>query len=248
MVWRGFSHPPPTRTPEPKASKSPTRRHGRAFYLHHDAFDTTGYSALSFWVDGGTVTGRNIQVQAIIGSASQAAVNLSSYVTVTAGTWKQVTIPLADLKVANTGNFTGFWLQDISGGPQPDFYLDDVTLVANPPPSVVHLAVNNSSTVRTVDSRMLGLNAAVWDNQFNTATTTSQLQALGTKVLRFPGGSLSDTYHWKSNTTDGQTFQWATSFDSFAKIARSVGSQAFVTVNYGSGTPQEARGLGDLLQ
>ena len=212
----------------------------QGFYLHHDPFDTTGFSTLSFWINGGTVTGRNIQVQAIIGGTAQTALNLSAYATITAGIWKQVNIPLADLRIANTANVTGFWLQDISGGPQAEFYVDDMTLIANPPPSVVYLAVNSGAPVRTVDSRMFGLNAAVWDNQFNTTNTANQLLALGTKVLRFPGGSLSDTYHWKTNMTDGQTFQWATSFDSFAKIAKSVGSQAFITVNYGSGTSQEA--------
>src|SRR5262249_25635035 len=33
---------------------------------------------------------------------------------------------------------------------------------------------------------------------------------------------------------------WATGFDQFANIAVPQGSQAFITANYGSGTPQEA--------
>lgn len=212
----------------------------QALYLHHDPIDTSGYSALTFWVNGGAVNGRTINLQGIIGSTSQASIPLSSYVVIAANTWKKVTIPLNDLHIANNSNVTGFWLQDGTGQAQADFYVDDIALVANPPPAVVHLTANASQTVRTVDSRIFGLNAAVWDNQFNTSNTISQLKSLGTKILRFPGGSLSDTYHWKTNMTDGQNFQWATSFDSFANVAKTVGSQAFVTVNYGSGTPQEA--------
>ena len=212
----------------------------QALYLHHDSFDTTGYSALTFWVNGGADNNRTINLQGIIGGASQAPIPLSSYVSIAAGTWKKVTIPLNDLHIANNPNVTGFWLQDGSGHSQPDFYIDDMALVANPPPSLVRLTANAAQTVRTVDSRIFGLNAAVWDNQFNTSNTVLQLKSLGTKILRFPGGSLSDTYHWKTNMTDGQNFQWATNFDSFAKVAGAVGSQAFITVNYGSGTPQEA--------
>ena len=212
----------------------------QALYLHHDSFDTTGYSALTFWVNGGADNNRTINLQGIIGGASQASIPLSSYVSIAAGTWKKVTIPLNDLHIANNPNVTGFWLQDGSGHSQPDFYIDDMALVANPPPSLVRLTANAAQTVRTVDSRIFGLNAAVWDNQFNTSNTVLQLKSLGTKILRFPGGSLSDTYHWKTNMTDGQNFQWATNFDSFAKVAGAVGSQAFITVNYGSGTPQEA--------
>ena len=40
--------------------------------------------------------------------------------------------------------------------------------------------------------------------------------------------------------SDGQTFHWATNFDAFANIAKSTQAQVFITVNYGTGTPQEA--------
>ncbi len=63
---------------------------------------------------------------------------------------------------------------------------------------------------------------------------------MGDQALRFPGGSLSDDYHWATNTTNGNTWQWATSFDNFAQVATTIGAQVFVTANYGSGTPAEA--------
>jgi hypothetical protein len=87
---------------------------------------------------------------------------------------------------------------------------------------------------------LFGLNAAVWDNQFNTATTVSLLSANRTRVLRFPGGSLSDEYHWQTNTTLNNTWTWATDFDAFANVALMLNAQAIITANYGTGTPQEA--------
>src|SRR5439155_21053530 len=54
------------------------------------------------------------------------------------------------------------------------------------------------------------------------------------------GGSRSDAYHWQTNTSEGQTFQWATKIDAFANIALATGANVFITANYGSGSPQEA--------
>ena len=97
-----------------------------------------------------------------------------------------------------------------------------------------------SQTIRTIDARHFGVNAAVWDAAFDSTTTISLLTEMGNQTLRFPGGSLSDDYHWQSNTTGSNTWQWATSFDQFAHVATTTAARVFVTVNYGSGTPAEA--------
>src|SRR5204863_5315351 len=62
------------------------------------------------------------------------------------------------------------------------------------------------------------------------------------RALRFPGGSLSDEYHWSSGTSSTNQWKWATSFSNFAHIATNLGAEAFITVNYGTGTPAEAAG------
>ncbi len=134
----------------------------------------------------------------------------------------------------------GFWIQDRSGTTKPAFYVDDISLTAVPPPSVVNVTVNAAQTIRTIDRRHFGANAAVWDAVFDTATTISLLTEMGNQTLRFPGGSLSDEYHWQSNTTGSNTWQWATSFDEFAHVATATAAQVFITVNYGSGSPTEA--------
>jgi hypothetical protein len=91
-----------------------------------------------------------------------------------------------------------------------------------------------------VDSRLFALNTAVWDSEVNTDATRTLLGAAGIRTLRFPGGSTSDTYHWQTNKSDGNSFMWATSFDAFAKVAIPLNAQVFITINYGSGTVQEA--------
>ncbi len=214
----------------------------QGFYLHNAGFTGSLYTALNFWINGGAANGRNISVSAFDNSNAQSGVPLNNYLPggVQANTWKLVSIPLADLHVANSTSVTGFWLQDNSGGSQPAYYVDDITFLGANTPVNVNVSVNAASVVRTVDSRMFGANAAIWDDKFNTSQTTSLLSDAGTGILRFPGGSASDGYHWQTNSGAGNSGTWANSFDSFANVARAVNSQVFITTNYGSGTAQEA--------
>src|SRR5438874_12799823 len=39
-----------------------------AIYIHHDAFDSTPYSNLTFWINGGPAGGQQLRIQAILGS------------------------------------------------------------------------------------------------------------------------------------------------------------------------------------
>jgi alpha-N-arabinofuranosidase len=107
----------------------------------------------------------------------------------------------------------------------------------------VAITVDASQTVRTVDERVFGANSVIWDPQAASTQTISLLQAAGLRTVRVPGGSLSDEYHWAKNTTLANTWTWASHFGSFARLLTGLNAQAFVTVNYGTGTPQEAAAL-----
>ncbi len=215
----------------------------QGFYLRHTAFDSAHYTALSFWINGGGSPGRSINVAAQINDASQSSVSVNTYIEggeVAASEWRKVAIPLSALGVSNTDRLNGFWLQDSSGSAQPSFYVDDISLAAAPPPSLININVDANIVKRTVDGRVFGVAAAIWDSEFATPATISLLDANRTRITRFPGGSLSDNYHWRTNTTDNNTWQWATDFDEFAGVAQAINAQAFITVNYGTGTAQEA--------
>jgi len=209
----------------------------QALYLHHDAFDSSLYTNLVFWIDGGSTGGQLLQVQATLNGTAQTIVTLPP---LAADIWHQVTIALSSLGVQNQPNLDGFWIQDRSGTTQPTFFVDTISFTAQPPPSVVNVTVSATEAVRVVDARHFGVNTAVWDSILDTSATTDLLTGMGAGALRFPGGSLSDDYHWATNTTDSNTSPWATSFDMFAQVATTIGAQAFVTANYGSGTPAEA--------
>ena len=107
----------------------------------------------------------------------------------------------------------------------------------------VNLTVNANQTIRTVDERVFGVNAVMWDPQAGSAQTITMVQNAGIRTIRVPGGSLSDEYHWRVNKALANTWTWATGFNGFINLITSAGVQPMVTVNYGSGTPEEAAGL-----
>lgn len=214
----------------------------QALYLHHTALDSTGYRNLIFWINGGSgasAGGQRLQVQATLNGQPQAACTLPP---LTADTWQQISIPLSSLGVANQASFDGFWIQDVTGTAQPSFWVDDVALSTVPPPSTIRLDVDAANVLRTIDGRLYGLNTAVWDQQFSSAATGQYLAAMGTTTLRFPGGSMANDYDWSTGRSvkNGGAFQWVANFATFARVAKARGAQAYLCVNYGSGTPEQA--------
>ncbi len=209
---------------------------GGGLSLHHADIDTQSYQSLTFWINGGPVGGQLLALNIERDSGTQPALALSPLV---ANTWQKVTIPLAAIGAANILDLNRLTFQ-ASGGSAATFYLDDIRLDLAPPPSVVNVSVDGKRKIREVDARLFGLNTAIWDSAFNTPTTAGLLNEADNQALRFPGGSASDVYHWQTNMSDGQTSQWATNFDAFANIAKATQAQVFITVNYGTGTPQEA--------
>jgi hypothetical protein len=208
-----------------------------ALYLQHAALPTDAYSSLEFWLHGGATGGQTLKVIALRGDVAQPPVVIGPLVP---GEWQEFSIPLAQLGVANVPDLTAIWLQEHSGTTQPTFFVDDVSLEFAPPPSLVNVAVVPSAPIRKVDRRMFGLNAAVWDGAYASPNTQALLTELNNQALRFPGGSLSDVYHWETNRSEGQTFDWATNFDEFVAIAAATRAAVYITANYGTGTPEEA--------
>src|SRR4051812_1070891 len=78
--------------------------------------------------------------------------------------------------------------------------------------ATANVNVDFAHTVRTVDARTFAINTAVWDGTFAANSTAAAVESLHLSMFRFPGGSLSDAYHWKSNMSDGQNFRWASDF------------------------------------
>jgi hypothetical protein len=96
-----------------------------------------------------------------------------------------------------------------------------------------------------------GVHTSVYDNNFTPPGLAQKLKAAGVTALRYPGGSYSDIYHWKTHsaTAGANIYIHANAtFDNFmTKDLLPIAGQAVITVNYGSngagtggGDPAEA--------
>lgn len=207
---------------------------GGSLYLHCPDFNPSPYASVTFWINGGATGGQSIQIRGLIEGNAQTPFVIPA---LAANTWVQYSVPLSTLGVANTPNFSGLWFQIASGSTAPVFYVDDIQLTAAAAPATVNLTVNASQVIRAADARWFGVNLADWDNNLSTQFLPLQgtVQGAGVMALRWPGGSASDGYTW---STSGN----ARLNTNFYRIATNTGDQAFITVNYGSGTSNLAAG------
>jgi hypothetical protein len=202
----------------------------QAFYLHHSAFSTSGYTNLSFWIHGGVSGGQRLQVQALVNGTAQTAVVLPSLVP---NSWEQTNVSLASLGVASA-TIDGFWIQDVSGTTQPVYYVDDIALVGGlsptPTPSgTVNISVDVTLNRHPINLQIYGVAHA----------TTAQLQALNAPLNR-SGGNNTSRYNWRQNADNRgndyyfQSIPFANQAgevgDSFIQNSKNAGAQPMLTI------------------
>jgi Cellulose binding domain/Fibronectin type III domain len=107
------------------------------------------------------------------------------------------------------------------------------------PPDVT-VTVNARAALATVPDTGIGVNDAVWDSQLGTPAVSGLLADAGVRVLRYPGGSYGDIYHWQTHTAPGGFVAQNTDFDTFMASTQRIGAQPMIIANYGTGSPQEA--------
>ncbi len=203
--------------------------HGSYFEFKHEPLDTTIYTNLTFWVNGGTNGGQQFRVYTAPSSNGYKFTNGP----IAANTWQQITIPLSVLGAANETNLTDIFFETHPFATnQPLFYLDDVSLVAAPAPAVVHVSVNATNSMRTVDARLFGLNTGAYDGELDSTDTLSILNGMNIQTLRWPGGAYANTFHFNSSNLPAAS--------AFLNVVSNTQAQVFFTVNYATGDTNEA--------
>jgi hypothetical protein len=97
------------------------------------------------------------------------------------------------------------------------------------------ISVDTGTAVATVPSTAIGLNASTYDGKLTDAAVPGLVKAAGVGVMRFPGGTSSDSYDWKTNTDVLSGQRQASDFDQFMTMTGQAGSDPMITVNYGTG-------------
>ncbi len=124
------------------------------------------------------------------------------------------------------------------------------------------ITVNQSTTLATVTNQLLGMNLANWYDVVGNATPiNTAFGKAGIKAIRWPGGSWSDIWHWRTSPTNllpyncndpGPGTGWG-GYSPFADFVTSIAKggnyDLALTANYGSnatcnggGDPTEAAG------
>jgi hypothetical protein len=130
----------------------------------------------------------------------------------------------------------------LSPGQSATFGFDgDYNGTSNPIPAVSCTGPSEGSGSATLSGSLdpLGVNTASWDSNFPDAAIASSLSSASTGLIRYPGGSYADDYLWQPNTYKGTVDP--VDFAQYSKQVDAISNgQKFVTVNYGSDTPQDA--------
>jgi len=206
----------------------------QAVSFYHADFDTTSYTNLVFWINGGPQGGQVLQVQAQLGQVNTAYTYPISALP-SGSTWQQISIPLSALGIANAPNFDRFWVQMTASGTTNTYYVDDISLQSAPP---VQSGTNAPVSI-TVDAQAnrQAISPMIYGVAF---ATSNQLADLNFTMNR-SGGNAETRYNWQLNAhnhaadwyfesiDDGNATPGATA-DAFVANSEAGGAQPLITI------------------
>ncbi len=196
-------------------------------YLHPNAaYDTKTYDRISFWVNGGSAGGQRIVVVANGDTAH------SYPLTLQANAWTQVIIGFNQLGSPTT--LSDLYWQEATGGAQPVYYLDDITLLGGTVQPVA-LSVDVNANRHPISDDIYGMNFA----------DESLAAELRLPVSRW-GGNSTTRYNWKTSifntasdwffeniqqgTVNVSTLPSGSASDQFIDQNRRTGTRSIITV------------------
>jgi len=230
---RNFANTSPVNTGTYSISANEVAWQAISFY--HTDFDTSAYANLVFSINGGPAGGQVLQIQAQL---SQVGTGYTYPISAlpSSNTWRQITIPLTALGIANAPNFDRFWIQLTDSGTTNAYYVDDVYLqsgATNPPSTNANVTVQiDAAADRHAISPLI----------YGTAFASSNQLADLNFTLNRSGGNSETRYNWQLNAhnhaadwyfesigDDGPTTAGATA-DDFVSNSKNGGAQAMITI------------------
>lgn len=116
----------------------------------------------------------------------------------------------------------------------------------DPAGTVGQVTVNAAERLGPITRNQVGANLGVWYDTSRTGVSDT-IKATGARLLHWPGGTISDNYHWQTNSLCKNSYG-AADFDRFMDdVAIPIQAEVALTVNYGTnatcdggGDPAEA--------
>jgi len=213
-----------------------------ALYLHQSPADSTPFTNLTFWLNGGAAGGQVLSVTGTLNGANQTVFTLPA---LAANTWKQFTVSLAAMGVADSADFDGIWIWNDNGITIPIFYVDDIVLVAGPPPGpnpTNFIGVDAGTNRNPISPMIYGVASA----------TSNELLDLNFPMNRL-GGNEETTYNWQINAHGKGADYYFESYpdasatlgesaDSFVANSKAGGAQPLITLSMIGWTPKLGAG------
>ncbi len=117
------------------------------------------------------------------------------------------------------------------------------------------IQVDATQTGDVIDGRLWGTNLT---NESRTADRTvhnpefvEAARQMGVTIIRWPGGNNADSYDWKNHIRikPGRRIPWdgAISLPEIVAFCRDIGAELSITINFGTGTPEDAADLVEYL-
>jgi Glycoside hydrolase family 44 len=185
-----------------------------ALYLHQSPADSTPFTNLTFWLNGGASGGQVLSVTGTLNGGNQTVYTLPA---LAANTWTQFTVSLASMGVADSADFDGIWIWNDNGITIPTFYVDDIVLVAGPPPGpnpTNFIGVDVGTNRNPISPMIYGVASA----------TSNELLDLNFTMNRL-GGNEETTYNWQINAHGkGADYYFESYPDSSATLGESADS------------------------
>ncbi len=160
--------------------------YGGVYFGTNGALSASDYVSVRFWIHGGSAGGQQIAFKVIDGGNGNW--DHSVAVTPQANTWSQVTVNLTS--VDSPATIAGLVWQDSSNGPQPTFYIDNVSLIAAPSAPLA-LSVDVTANRHAISPYIYGMNFA----------DESLAAELHLPVRRY-GGNATTRYNWQNDTSN----------------------------------------------
>jgi len=88
-----------------------------------------------------------------------------------------------------------------------------------------------------ISPAIFGINAALWDGDLLKPETKTYVKRINHGIVRYPGGLRADDDHWEQILANKD---WMVDTDEFLEWCKATGTSPMFTVNFGTGTAEEA--------
>lgn len=174
--------------------------------------------------------------------------------------WTQIIVPFKKLEkfpywqpddaqhngIFDRNGIVNLAFKPANDGTQGTFLVADVRLtnlreverVKEPERLGVTISGNTANVIQQQINRgIYGINVALWNGDMLRPETVKFANSIKHHVYRYPGGLRADEDHWEEVLA---ARDWMVDTDEYTDWLRSVNGVGMITVNFGTGTPEEA--------